>query len=256
LLIGAGTVINQELARKAINAGAKFIVSPGLNPATINYCKEYGTPIIPGVNDASSIEAGIELGLDVFKFFPAENSGGAAMLKALATPFSSVSFVPTGGIDASKVSEYAKLDAVLAIGGSWMVKADLINEERWDDITNLCCQAVLAVQGFSFAHIGINHANAAQAEASAKFFENLGFMPKDGVSSIFASSCFELLKNQYRGTSGHIAIKCNNIERAMAYLSRYGFTGVQETAKVEKGRLKVLYLDKEVGGFAIHLVRD
>ena len=256
LLVGAGTVINTDLAKKAIAAGAAFIVSPGFNPAVVDYCLSRGVPILPGVNNPSHIEAGLEKGLDAFKFFPAEASGGIAMLDALAGPFGSVKFVPTGGIDASNVGDYAKRDSVLAIGGSWMVKADLIAAEKWDEIIALCSAAVAAVNGFSFAHLGMNHADATAAGATANILAALGLPLKDGASSIFAGGSFEVMKTPFRGTLGHIAIKCYNLERALAYLGRFGFSGVEETAKMQKGRLKVIYLDKELAGFALHLLRD
>lgn len=256
LILGAGTVINVELAKKAIDAGAKFVVAPGFNPATVDYCIERGVPVVPGCSNPSLIEAGLEKGLEVFKFFPAEASGGIEMIKALAAPFGSIKFVPTGGIEASNLAEYAKNDAVLAIGGSWMVKADLINGEKWSEITELCAQAVAAVHGFSLAHIGINQKDAEEADRTACILAKLGLPLKDGNSSIFAGSSFEVMKSPFRGTMGHLAIKCFNVERALAYLGRFGFQGVDETAKEEKGRLKVIYLDKELGGFAVHLLRD
>lgn len=256
LILGAGTVINPALAKKAKDAGARFIVSPGFNPATVDYCLEQGLPVIPGANTPSLIEAGLEKGLNVFKFFPAEASGGMEMIKALAAPFGGIQFVPTGGINASNVGEYAKHNAVLAVGGSWMVKSDLIEAENWDAIARLCAEALLVLQGFSFAHVGINQKDAAEAGEAAKLFSAFGFNPKEGASSIFSGSEFELMKSPFRGNMGHIGFKCNNIERSLAYLSRFGFSGVEETAKIEKGRLKVIYLDKEIGGFAVHLIKN
>ncbi|HOJ99351.1 MAG TPA: bifunctional 4-hydroxy-2-oxoglutarate aldolase/2-dehydro-3-deoxy-phosphogluconate aldolase [Termitinemataceae bacterium] len=255
LLVGAGTVINPALAQKAVQAGASFIVSPGFNPATVDWCLERNIPVLPGVNNPSLIEQGLSRGLEVFKFFPAENSGGAPMIQALSAPFGSIQFVPTGGIDANNLAEYAKLDAVLAIGGSWMVKADLIQNEQWDTITALCREARLKLQGFSFAHLGINQDTPEEAKKTANVFAALGFALKEGNSSIFAGTPFEIMKSPFRGTKGHIAISCYNVERALAYLAPYGFKGVEETAKREKGKLKVIYLDKEIGGFAVHLVK-
>ena len=255
LLVGAGTVINVELARKAIAAGARFIVSPGFNPATVDYCLEQGIPVLPGCNNASLIEAGLAKGLEVFKFFPAEASGGVSMIDALAGPFGNVKFVPTGGIDASNVGDYARRDSVLAIGGSWMVKADLVAAERWDEIQLLCESAVAAVHGFSFAHVGLNQDDAATAAETSGLLERFGFPLKDGTKSIFAGTTFEVMKMPFRGACGHIGFKTYNVERALAYLGRFGFKGVEETAAMEKGRIKLIYLDKEVGGFAIHLGR-
>lgn len=256
LIVGAGTVINRSLAEKATAAGARFIVSPGFNPSTVDYCLERNIPILPGANTPTPIEAALEKGLDIFKFFPAEASGGMTMINALSGPFANAKFVPTGGIDTANLGSYAKSDAILAIGGSWMVKSDLINQGRWDDISALCREAVLAVQGFSFAHIGINQSDETQAQLTASALAAFGLPLKPGNSSIFAGSAFEVMKSPFRGTHGHIAVKCYNVERSIAFLSNFGFHTVPDTAKTEKGRLKTIYLDKEIGGFAVHLVKE
>ncbi|WP_304224561.1 bifunctional 4-hydroxy-2-oxoglutarate aldolase/2-dehydro-3-deoxy-phosphogluconate aldolase [Gracilinema caldarium] len=256
LIVGAGTIINRNLAERARNAGAQFVVSPGFNASTIEYCRSQGLPIIPGANNPSIIEAGLELGIETFKFFPAEASGGPAMVKSLSAPFSSIKFVPTGGIDLENIGSYARIPSVAAIGGSWMVKEDLIANEQWDKITALCIQSRLALQGFAFAHIGINETSDAEAQTTASFFNNLGFTIREGTSSIFSGQSLEIMKSPGRGTKGHLALSCNNVERALTYLGQFGFAGVEETAKYEKGRLKVIYLDKEIGGFAVHLVKN
>lgn len=256
LLVGAGTVVNPELARRAISAGASFVVSPGFNPATVDYCLERGVPVLPGANNPSLIEQGLAKGLEVFKFFPAEASGGVAMIDALAAPFGGIKFVPTGGIDAANVGDYVSRDCVLAVGGSWMVKADLIAAGKWDEISALCEGAVAALHGFSFAHLGMNLEDEAEARRTAGELARFGLPLKDGNSSIFAGTSFEVMKSPFRGARGHVAIKCRNVERALAYLGRFGYAPVMETAKVEKGRMKVVYLDKEIGGFAVHLLRD
>jgi 2-dehydro-3-deoxyphosphogluconate aldolase/(4S)-4-hydroxy-2-oxoglutarate aldolase len=255
LLVGAGTVTSPELAKTAVRAGARFIVSPGFNPATVDWCQEQGVPVYPGVNSASMIEAGIAKGLKVLKFFPAEASGGVAMIEALAAPFDGVKFMPTGGVNMSNLTSYVSHPAILAVGGSWMVKADMIQSGQWDAIASLCSQAVAAVQGFSFAHMGINLPDADAAKEAAGLFGDFGFPLKDGASSIFAGACFEIMKLPFLGAMGHIAIKCNSIERALAYLARRGYSSKPDTAKMDKGYLKVVYLDREIGGFAVHLTR-
>jgi 2-dehydro-3-deoxyphosphogluconate aldolase/(4S)-4-hydroxy-2-oxoglutarate aldolase len=156
MMLGAGTVINPELAEKAVNAGAKFIVSPGLNPDTVKWCLDHNVPVVPGVATPSDIEKGLSLGLKVLKFFPAESSGGVKMLKDLGGPFPQVKFMTTGGISPDNLADYAKTPNVLAIGGSWMVKADLIESENWAEITRLCQEAVIKLQGLQLAHVGIN----------------------------------------------------------------------------------------------------
>jgi len=142
LITGAGTVLTIAQAEAAIAAGAAFIVSPGFNPRIVDFCMGRGIPIIPGVNAPSQIEQGLERGLTLLKFFPAEASGGVKMLKALHGPYAEVSFVPTGGIDAANVESYLRLPYVAAIGGTWMVKEDLIASGRYDKIAALCGEAV------------------------------------------------------------------------------------------------------------------
>ncbi len=146
MLVGAGTVLTTEQADRAMDAGAKFIVSPGLNPDVVSYCQNNGIPIIPGVVTPGEIEKGLSLGLSVLKFFPAEPSGGLAMINALGAAYTKVKFMPTGGINASNVTEYLKSDKILACGGSWMVKGSLISDGEFDKITALCQEAAQIVQ--------------------------------------------------------------------------------------------------------------
>lgn len=256
ILIGAGTVINPELAEKAVNAGAKFIVSAGLNPETVKWCNENNIPCVPGVCTPSEIELGLSLGLNVLKFFPAEASGGVGMLKNFQGPFGQVKFMTTGGINPSNLSDYAKAPNVLAVGGSWMVKDALINEENWDEITRLCKEATTLMQGFEIIHVGFNNENVDEAGKVAKEFEKFGFATKKGNSSTFVNTQIELCHKMFYGTHGHIAIRCNDLERAVFYLAKKGFSIIKGSEKYDaKGKLKVCYLDPEVGGFAIHLVK-
>lgn len=142
LVIGAGTVINPEIAKKAIEAGADFIVSPGTNHRTIEYCKSQNIPIIPGVSSASDIEEALFYGLELLKFFPSEALGGLKMIDALRGPFPQVSFMPTGGISKDNLIDYAKHKSVFSIGGTWMVKASDIENENWEKITTLSAEAL------------------------------------------------------------------------------------------------------------------
>ena len=137
MVVGAGTVLTTDQVDRAIAAGAKFIVSPGLDPKIVTYCIEKNIPITPGVVTPSEIAKAIELGLDVVKFFPAEPSGGLAMIKAVAAPYNKLRFMPTGGI---------QYDKIIACGGSWMVKSDLIKEGKFDEITALTKEAVSLVR--------------------------------------------------------------------------------------------------------------
>ncbi|MCL9780294.1 bifunctional 4-hydroxy-2-oxoglutarate aldolase/2-dehydro-3-deoxy-phosphogluconate aldolase [Vibrio sp. S4M6] len=141
MLIGAGTVLNAKQVDAAVNAGADFIVSPGFNPTTVKYCQQHNIKIVPGVNNPSLVEQAMEMGLKTLKFFPAEASGGIAMLKALISVYP-VKFMPTGGIAPSNVKQYLAADSVVACGGSWMVPSDLINQKRWDELAALIKEVV------------------------------------------------------------------------------------------------------------------
>ncbi|WP_046209575.1 MULTISPECIES: bifunctional 4-hydroxy-2-oxoglutarate aldolase/2-dehydro-3-deoxy-phosphogluconate aldolase [Vibrio] len=136
LLIGAGTVLTTEQVDTAIDAGVDFIVSPGLNPTTVKYCQQRGVTIVPGVNSPSLVEQAMEMGLKTLKFFPAEPSGGIAMLKALTAVYP-VNFMPTGGVSPANVDSYLALKSVVACGGTWMVPTDKMDKGDWDGIAEL-----------------------------------------------------------------------------------------------------------------------
>ena len=146
MLVGAGTVLTTEQVDRAVNAGAKFIVSPGLNPEVVKYCVNKGIPVTPGTSNPSDVEMAISLGLDVVKFFPAEQAGGINMIKAMAAPYTGLKFMPTGGINAANVKEYLAYDKILACGGSWMVKGSLVEAGEFDKIEAMTKEAVEIVK--------------------------------------------------------------------------------------------------------------
>lgn len=146
MLVGAGTVLTTEQVDRAVNAGAKFIVSPGLNPKVVKYCLEKNIPVTPGVITPSEIEQAMELGLEVVKFFPAEPFGGLKTIKALAAPYTKMKFMPTGGINVSNVRDYLAFDKIIACGGSWMVSGNLVKEGKFDEITKLVKEAAEIVK--------------------------------------------------------------------------------------------------------------
>ena len=148
MLIGAGTVLSPEQVDRAVAAGASFIVSPGTNPKVVKYCKDKNIPIVPGVCTPTEVEAALELGLDTLKFFPAEPAGGLKMIKAMAAPYTTVRFMPTGGIGADNVGEYLSYSRIIACGGSWMVKGDLIKSGRFDEIERLTREAAELVKKY------------------------------------------------------------------------------------------------------------
>ncbi len=258
MCVGAGTVLNAAQVDAAVEAGAQFIVSPGLNPNTVKYCLEKNVPITPGTSSPSDIEQAIELGLDVVKFFPAEQSGGLAKIKAMAAPYVNMKFMPTGGINAKNLTSYLDFNKIIACGGSWMVPGDLINAGEWDKIEQLTREAVQTMLGFELAHIGINAENEEEAvKAADRFAFIFGMTAKAGNSSVFAGTAVEVMKQPYLGRNGHIAIRTNYIDRAVNYLENVlKVEFAPETAKRDaKGNLKAIYLKEEIGGFAVHLVQ-
>ena len=146
MLIGAGTVLTTEQVDRAVAAGAEFIVSPGLNPKVVKYCVDKGILIIPGCANPSDVEQAIEYGLEAVKFFPAEQAGGLAYIKAIAAPYVSMKFMPTGGINPDNVKAYLAYDRILACGGSWMVKSGFINAGEFDKIKAMVKEAVEIVK--------------------------------------------------------------------------------------------------------------
>ena len=257
MLVGAGTVLTKEQADDAIAAGAKFIVSPGLNPEIVQYCIEKGYPITPGCSSPSDVECALSFGLDVVKFFPAEAAGGLAMIKAMSAPYTGVKFMPTGGINAKNLKSYLDFDKIIACGGSWMVKADLINNGDFDAIRQLTKEAVHEMLGFELGHIGINSADEKEAKQTAALFETMfGMQTRDAEKSVWCGKEVEVMKYNGYGQKGHIAILTNYLDRAVRYPSSKGFA-FDEDSKVydEKGRLTLIYLKADFGGFAVHLSR-
>ncbi|HKM20663.1 MAG TPA: bifunctional 4-hydroxy-2-oxoglutarate aldolase/2-dehydro-3-deoxy-phosphogluconate aldolase [Lachnospiraceae bacterium] len=257
MLVGAGTVLTTEQVDKAVAAGAKFIVSPGLNPKVVKYCVEKHIPIAPGCANPSDIEQAIENGLEVVKFFPAEAAGGLDMIKAMSAPYGHVKFMPTGGINAKNLVEYLDFKKVIACGGSWMVKSDMIAAGEFDQIKELTKEAVANMLGFEIRHVGINTIDEVAAGGVADAFSAMfGMEQKDGNASIFVGKAFEVMKSPYLGTYGHIAVQTNSVDRAFYHLSKQGYQFNMDTAAYDAdGRLKIVYFADEIGGFAIHLVQ-
>ncbi len=146
MLVGAGTVMTTEQVDKAKAAGAKFVVTPGLDIEIVKYCQEVGMPIYPGCTTPTDYHAAFKLGLEVLKFFPAEQSGGLAKIKAMAAPFPMFKVMPTGGVSLKNLKEYISCPVICACGGSYMVTADLIDNGEWDKIIELCKESVKIVK--------------------------------------------------------------------------------------------------------------
>ncbi|MBO7392660.1 MAG: bifunctional 4-hydroxy-2-oxoglutarate aldolase/2-dehydro-3-deoxy-phosphogluconate aldolase [Abditibacteriota bacterium] len=254
ILVGAGTVLSTEQADKAIKAGAKFIVSPGLNPDVVKFCQDKGVAITPGTSNPTDIEAAMGLGLKVVKFFPAEPMGGVKTLKAIAGPYKMMKFLPTGGITTKTVADYLSLPCVLACGGSWMVKPATVDAKKFDEVEAITRESVQLMLGFDLAHLGINCADADSALECANTLGGLFDLEvKPGNSSNFVSTIFEIMKGNGSGDNGHIAIRTNNIWRAIAYLESKGIEVDMSTAKGDP--MIAVYLKDQYYGFTIHLLQ-
>ncbi|MBQ9748180.1 MAG: bifunctional 4-hydroxy-2-oxoglutarate aldolase/2-dehydro-3-deoxy-phosphogluconate aldolase [Clostridia bacterium] len=257
MLVGAGTILTTEQVDRAIEAGAKFIVSPGFNPKVVKYCVEKGVPVCPGCTTCGEMEQAMELGLDVVKFFPAEAIGGLNVIKSVSGPYPKLKFMPTGGINEENILSYLKNPKILACGGSFMVKDALIKEGKFDEIEKLTRSAVALMHGFEIVHIGINSDNEEEAKKTADLLCKLFMLTPDVRSkSIFAGTEFEVMNCQFRGTKGHIAIGCNFPDRARIYFENLGIEFDESTATYDdKGNLKFAYMKDEIAGFAFHIVK-
>ena len=209
MYVGAGTVITLERAKQAVQAGAQFIISPGLNVPVIQWCQERNIPVFPGVATPSEVEAALNLGLRELKFFPAEAAGGVPMLRAFASPYPMATFLPTGGIGLQNMMEYLALPNVLACGGSWLCPQKLLTENRFDQVQWLARQAVTTLHGFSLS----------------KFRLACGVTDKerDKLTVINEFSVSTLLEYEDAANKGSIEITVNDLDRAKAFLERRGF---------------------------------
>jgi len=257
MLVGAGTVVTLEQCRQAIGCGAKFIVAPGFDEEVVRYCLENGVAALPGCVTPTEIMAAMKLGLDVLKFFPANVYGGLGAMKALTGPFGSVKFIPTGGVNGANLSEFITAPYIYAVGGSWLcAKAD-IAAGNFEKITELCRQARQTVLGFEVAHLGVNARDAEDAlDVCRVFNEAFGFETRLGNSSNFASDALEVMKGGGRGAMGHIAVRTNSLRRGVAELAKRGFEVDESSTKYDKkGNRTAIYLKREMGGFAVHLLQ-
>ena len=256
MLVGAGTVITLDQCKKAVECGAKFIVSPGFDPEVVKWCVESGVTVTPGCVTPTEIMAAMKLGLNVVKFFPANVYGGLSAMKGLSGPFGGIKFIPTGGVNAQNVGEYISAPFIHAVGGSWVCPRADIAAGNSDKITALCAEARKSILGFEVAHIGINCADAEDSMVVCEELNKAFQLPvKEGNSSNFVTSAIEVMKANYLGKNGHIAIRTNVIQCAIAELEKKGFRVDMETAKYKGDKMIAVYLKQEFGGFAVHLLQ-
>ena len=256
VLLCAGTVLTTDQVDRAVNAGAAAIVSPGLNPEVVKYCLSKNIPVCPGTSNPSDIEVALSLGLKAVKVFPAEAIGGLKLIKSMAAPYVDMKFMPTGGINENNMLDYLAFGKILCCGGSWMVPGDAVAAKDWDRITALTRSAVDKMLGFEVRHIGINCENAEESlETAKKIAALMGWPVKEGNSSNFVGTGYELMKKVGRGKNGHIAIGTNSVARAKWHLEQRGFKFIEDSAVEKNGKFTAIYVEGEIGGFAFHLVQ-
>ena len=255
MVVGAGTVINLEQCKLAVECGAKFIVSPGYDEETVAWCCDNGIPVTPGCVTPTEIMMALKHGLKVLKFFPANVYGGLSAIKSLAGPFGGVKFIPTGGVNAQNLAEFISSPCIHAVGGSWICPKADIAAGNFDKITALCKEARKTLLGFEVAHIGINTPDADAAMDVCKAFNDaFDFNVKQGNSSNFASTGVEVMKTMFKGANGHIAIRTNKMIPAIAEMERRGYELDMDSVK-DKNNIKAVYFKNEIGGFAVHLLQ-
>ena len=254
----AGTVLSVEQAEQAINSGTDGIVMPGYDDEIIDYAIKNNIPVVPGCVTAADIQKGIKKGLRLFKFFPAEQSGGIAALKLLSGPFKGVKFLPTGGINYDNLGTYLKNDFIMACGGSYMADAKTLKEKNFEKIKENCMKAVDISLNFKLAHIGINNDSDAEAYGTAEAISSVfGFNVRKCSNSTFAGDAVECMNNRRFGEKGHIGISANSIKRAMAYLSARGIEFDESSIKRDgDNNINCIYLKKQINGFALHIVKN
>ena len=269
MLVGAGTVLSVQQAKAAIASGAKFIVSPGFDESVVRFCQEKDVPVLPGCVTATEVQKAIAMGLNVLKFFPAEASGGLKTIEALSAPFGQIRWMPTGGVNLKNLTEYLSFPKIIACGGSYMVKGADIEAGNWSKITDICRQTIQLIHhagepaeenkkfGFEILHMGINQKDGQEAAKSADTLKNLfGFEENETPMSIFSSPRIEIMKNKGAGEHGHAAVGTNDVEGAKKYLESKGIKFNESSAAyTPEGKLKLIYLQDDIAGFAFHLIQ-
>lgn len=256
IILGAGTVLSVDQAKKSLEAGCEFIVSPGFNDEVVQYCIDNNVLITPGCVTPCEIEHALSFGIDILKFFPASIYGGVNACKALHGPYRMIKFVPTGGVNINNLSDYADKEFIHAIGGGWLCSTKDIANGDFSKIRDTVKKSIDVLLGFELAHIGMNMDNKEVSlelsnELSAAFNLNV----KQGNRSNFAGSLFEVMNTRFKGKNGHIAIRTNSIDRATYYLSKNGYAVNTSSLNEKNGKKIAVYLENEFGGFAIHLLQ-
>ena len=258
MIVGAGTVLTLEKAKECAGAGAQFIVLPGYQEDVVAWCVENNVLALPGCVTPHEIQLALQKGLKVVKFFPADVYGGLKAMGALNGPFgpSGVTYIPTGGVDLKNLSEYIQAPYITAVGGSYLCSSKQIKDGDYAGIAKSVAASIDILLGFELAHVGFNTENEEKSAEIAKTLSGAFSFPYlPGNSAIFAGTAVEVVKGAGLGQNGHVAIRTNNIKRAIYYLEKRGFSTDPSTEKYKDGKTIAVYLKDQIGGFAFHLLQ-
>lgn len=255
IIVGAGTVHDIAHAKETLDNGGKFVITPGFNREVVEWCLKNNMPVCPGTVVPSDLEEALACGLDTVKFFPAGAYGGVNTLKALAGPYAMLKFVPTGGVGLNNLQEFLDLPNVAAVGGSFVPPPKLVKAKDWEGVARECKTIMAKVLDFKVGHLGINAANPGEADNITNALSAMFDVPKrDAGISYFAGDLVEIMKEPFLGKNGHLSIDTRDLPRAMAYLERKGVAFNKDGYMYnDQGKLVAVYLQDEVGGFALHL---
>ena len=257
VLVGAGTVLSVEQADLAIEAGALFIVTPGLNHQVVQHCNESGIPVFPGVATASEIEQALELGCDVVKFFPAEQLGGVKTIKALSGPYKRVKFIPTGGVGFDEMNDYLAAQPVLAIGGTFMFQ-NLIQKQDWPGITSLTKKAVQMMLDLRLEKLLLNTSDKETtwqtAQTMSEAFQLDMNQPQEDALTM--GSFLQLQAGPASQEAGQLILSTPNLMRTMVYLTSRGVSFVESADDAGLKQLsQAIECTGRISGYSIKIVQ-
>jgi len=256
MLLGAGTVLSVDQAKKAVGAGAEFIVSPGFDNKVVSWCRKNNVMITPGCVTPTEIVHALSFGIDILKFFPASIYGGVDGCRALYGPYRMVKFIPTGGISLSNLSEYSDKDFIHAIGGGWLCSSKDIQSGNFEKITKIVINSIDTLLGFELVH---DEKTSIDKKTTSDIVEHLneilGFEIGKAGDTHFVKEGIELIEGRGIRKRENISILTNSIDRAEYYLSKRGFKTDEKAAVYKDGKKISIYLENEAGKFGVCLLQ-
>lgn len=252
LIVGAGTVITVKQVHEAVNAGAKYIVTPSFNAEVVDRCIEIGVPVFPGCSTATDIDHAFARGLRVVKFFPSELLGGVPMIKALSAPYPFMKFIPTGGINLGNLTDYLSFNKVLCCAGTFIASEKNLETRNFAEIARIARAAIEKVMDLRLDHIAINTDSPTSLDMMKSLCQLAGVNYDSSVQSVLGLSADA---NTKRSAIGYIVYTSPNIERCLYYLKNRGFYPDETSIVKENNRISEVFLLSQFGNFEIKIVK-